>query len=189
MKSKFWRTLSCFLVFSLLVYPVLAASSFPDVAENAPYAEAVEYLKDVGIIQGDDKGNFNPGKVVTRAEMATFVCRMLDQTENLPVSTGFNDVPITHWANPYISKAAEFGIVEGYGNGRFGPSDPVTYEQAVTMIIRAVGGEPEALVAGGYPEGYLAVAREYNLLAGVSAKQGEPMIRANIAILINNCVN
>lgn len=189
MKFKFWHTLSCFLALSFLVYPVLATSSFPDVAENAPYAEAVEYLKDIGIIQGDDKGNFNPEKVVTRAEMAVFVCRMLDQTENLPVSTAFNDVPITHWANTYISKAAEFGIVAGYGNGYFGPSDPVTYEQAVTMIIRAVGGEPEALAAGGYPDGYLAVAREYGLIAGVSARQGQPMIRANIAILINNCVN
>lgn len=179
----------CALIGGLLIYPAFAEGPFPDVGEEVPYAEAVEYLKEVGIMQGDEKGNFNPDKAVTRAEMAVLVCRMLDQTENLPISTTFVDVPTTHWANMYISKAAEFGIVNGYGNKHFGPSDPVTYEQAVTMIIRTVGGEPEAQAAGGYPNGYLSVAKEYNLLAGVSVRQGEPMVRSNIAILIYNCVN
>lgn len=175
------------LIGGLLICPVFAASTFPDVDENAPYAEAVEYFK-VGIMKGDEKGNFNPSKTVTRAEMATIVCRMLRETENLSTSSVFSDVPIDHWANRYIGKAAEFGIVNGYGNGLFGPSDNVTYEQAVKMIIHAVGGESEAQDEGGYPNGYLAIAEYNGLLNGVDLNIGDFMPRSDIAIVIYNCI-
>lgn len=189
MNHKLQRALTCLLALTLLICPTLAASSFPDVDESAEYAEAVEYLKDVGIMQGNDKGNFNPNHTVTRAEMAAIICRMLDETDNLIISETFIDVPSTHWANAYISRAAELEIVNGYGNGNFGPSDPVTYEQAIAMVVRAVGGEPEAQAAGGYPTGYLAAVQEYGLLEGITLKKGQPMVRADIAVLINNCVN
>ena len=98
---------------------------------------------------GDDLGNFNPDKPVTRAEMAIIVCRVLERTldedayapvylvsENLP------DVPEIHWANGYINKVSFLEIAVGYDNGNFGPGDNVTYEQAVTMLVRALGEGP-----------------------------------------------
>lgn len=188
MKRKLQRALSCLLALALLTCPVLAISSFPDVDEDADYAEAVEYLNEIGIMQGDEKGNFNPDKAVTRAEMAAIVCRMLGMTEDLPMSSAFSDVPASHWANQYVGIAAELGIVGGYGNGKFGPSDPVTYEQAVTMVIRAVGGEPEAVDVGGYPDGYISVAEENGLLNGISSRTGDPMSRADVAVILYNCL-
>lgn len=74
----------------------VSGSVFPDVADDAPYAEAAEYLNDVGIMQGDEKGNFNPDKTVTRAEMAALICRMLGETENLAKANTFTDVPVSH---------------------------------------------------------------------------------------------
>lgn len=113
MKKKLRRLIAGILVGGTLICPVFAAPLFPDVDENAEYAEAVAYLKDVGIMRGDDKGNFNPNKTVTRAEMATIVCNMLGETEGLTVSEAFSDVPTTHWANKYIAKAEELGIISG----------------------------------------------------------------------------
>ena len=138
MRLKVRYLLAGALAGAILICPAMAASSFPDVDEYAPYAEAVEYLKERNIMVGDNHGNFNPNKTVTRAEMATIVCRMLGETENLTISNTFTDVPNTHWANKYIAKAAELSIVSGYGNGKFGPNDMVTYEQAVTMVVRAL---------------------------------------------------
>lgn len=60
------------------------ADTFPDVDNYLEYAEAVEYVCVLGIMVGDDQGNFNPYKTVTCAEMATIICRMLGETENLP---------------------------------------------------------------------------------------------------------
>lgn len=150
MRSKLRWLLACLLVVGVLTCPALATSSFPDVADDAAYGEAVEYLNDVGIMQGDTQGNFNPDKAVSRAEMATILCRMLGETEDLEKNdTLFSDVPASHWANSYIAKASELGIINGYGNGKFGPNDTVTYEQAITMVIQATGGASEAQEMGG----------------------------------------
>ena len=188
MKLKFQCVLASLLAISLLTCPALAMS-FPDVDDYLDYAVAVDYVSELGIMVGDNQGNFNPYKTVTRAEMATIICRMLGETENLPSSTAFTDVPIGHWANAYVGKAAELRIVNGYGGGKFGPSDNVTYEQAVTMVVRAIGEAETAAQYGGYPDGFLSVAEENFLLEGILAKKGEPLSRADIAMILFNYYN
>ena len=172
MRLKVRYLLAGVLVGTILICPTMAASVFPDVDEYVYYAEAVEFVNDAGIMCGDDKGNFNPNKTVTRAEMATIVCRMLDETENLTISN--------------ITKAAEFSIVSGYGNGKFGPNDPVTYEQAVTMVVRAVGRTGQIQVPTNYPDGFLQTALDNDWLDGISSEKGEFLSRADIAVLIYN---
>ena len=174
------------LIGGVLICPAMAASSFPDVDENADYAEAVKYLDDVGIMRGDNNGNFNPNQTVTRAEMATIICNMLGETEDLTVSDTFSDVSRTHWANKYISKASEFGLVSGYGSGKFGPNDSVTYEQVLTMVVRAMALEEEAIQAGGYPDGYIEIAHERGYINRLSAQKGESLTRWQVAMILYN---
>ena len=185
MKQKLKQTLAGLLAAGMLACPALAAS-FPDVSSSADYAEAVEYVSDIGLMVGDEQGKFNPNKTVTRAEMAAIICRMLGETEGLSKSGKFSDVPTSHWANPYVAKAAELGIVSGYGDGKFGPSDTVTYEQAVTMIVRAAYGSEAAELLGGYPNGYVTVAKNNYLLYQLNASYSSDMSRASVAQLLYN---
>ncbi len=188
MKRMVQKGVLSLLVLAMVISPALAASSFPDVAENAEYSEAVEYLKGTGIMCGDDKGNFNPDKTVTRAEMVTIICNMLGETENLAVSNTFYDVSTAHWANRYITKAIDLGFISGYGNGKFGPDDTVTYEQAITMLVRAIGQYSAANEAGGYPNGFIYVADEHGYLNGISANKGDRMTRQQIATICYNII-
>ncbi|NLB29407.1 MAG: hypothetical protein GX823_04160 [Clostridiales bacterium] len=55
---------------------------------------------------------------------------------------GFSDVPGGDWAGEYISKASELGIMNGYGDGRFGYGDSVTRAQFAAMLTRLFGWEP-----------------------------------------------
>ena len=184
MKHKLQRTLTAFLALALLTIPI-AATSFLDVPDSAAYADAAEYLNEAGIMQGDAQGNFNPDKSVTRAQMAAILCRMLDETEDLNTDGNrFADVPASYWANGYILKAADLGIIGGYKDGTFKPDDTVTYEQAVAMVVRAMDLENVAIEYGGYPDGYIAVADEYGFTWGLSAERGEAMARKQISILI-----
>lgn len=175
---------------SLLAGSMLIASaqaaSFPDVDAGADYAEAINYVSEEGIIVGDSAGNFNPEQSVTRAQMAAIICRMLGETENLKKGNDFTDVPVSHWANGYINKAVELGIVSGFKDGTFNPSANVSYEQAVTMIVRAIGESENAQESGGYPDGFLFVARERGLLAGLSKEKGVPLSRSDVAVLLYN---
>lgn len=47
-----------------------------------------------------------------------------------------------HWAESYIKKAAELNLVNGYGDGRYGPDDSMTRAHFVTILWREAG-EPE----------------------------------------------
>lgn len=181
-------TVGCLAIF-LMTSSAWAGSVFPDVDEDADYAEAVEYLNDIGIMQGDENGNFNPDKSGSRAEMATLICRMLGETENLTTTNTFTDVPVSHWANGYVAKAASLGIIGGYGDGRFGPSDDVTYEQAIKMVVSAIGLSDSAEDNGGYPDGYISVAEGNNLLLRIPAQKGVPLTRASVAQLLFNYYN
>lgn len=185
MKIKIQSILTSLLAVSLLTCSA-SAKTFPDVNNNSPYATAIQYVSEIGIMVGDNQGNFNPNGIVNRAEMATIVCRVLGQNENLSKSNVFTDVPMEHWANANIAKASALGIVGGYGGGKFGPGDPVTFEQAVTMVVRAINEEETAVAYGGYPNGYLLVAQEKNLLNGIQAKQGQGLSRGAVAMLLYN---
>lgn len=185
MKIKIQSILASLLAVSLLTCSA-SAKTFPDVDSNSPYSTAIEYVSELGVMVGGSNGNFNPNGTVNRAEMATIVCRVLGQTENLSKSNVFTDVPMEHWANANIAKASELGIVGGYGGGKFGPGDPVTFEQAVTMIIRAIGEGDKATSYGGYPNGFIQVAQEKNLLNGIQAVKGQGLSRGAVAMLLYN---
>ena len=75
MKRILGLMLVCALMGGLLMQPALAAS-FPDVDDAAGYAEAVEVLFSMGIMQGEPDGNFHPNGKVTRGQMAAIICQI-----------------------------------------------------------------------------------------------------------------
>lgn len=186
MKKRLLSALLSLVLLLALVPNVAYAMSFPDVPKDSDYATAIEYVSELGVMVGSSNGNFNPNQIVSRCEMATIICRMLGTAENLPKSEVFTDVPTTHWANAYVGKVAELGIVGGYGNGKYGPGDPVTYEQAITMIVRTIGEGDRANSNGGYPKGFIQVAQEKNLLNGIQEVQGQGLSRGAVAMLLYN---
>lgn len=55
-----------------------------------------------------------------------------------PEST-FRDLPSSHWAYGYVKALAEKNVINGYDDGTFRPSNNVTREEFVKMIISATG--------------------------------------------------
>lgn len=191
---KRFRILSVAMVLLICLSAAVHAevnTPFPDVPEGAPYADALNTLYNYGIFQGDAAGNFNPDDFISRAEFATVICRLLDAEvpSGQASSTPFTDVPSSHWAAGYISQAVQLGIVNGNGDGTFTPDDNVTMEQAAKMLVCAWGyGEPAA-AAGGWPDGYLAIARQLELLDGVTTPSSAYTSRADIALMVFNAIN
>lgn len=161
---------------------------FPDVPEDATYAQAVGSLAQMGVITGDEKGNFNPNDTINRAEVAAIICRITgveDDAKGMK-NVVFTDVPSTHWAVGYVAKAVEHGVINGYGNGTFGPSNPVTYAQMVKMLVCAWGYEEEAQAKGGWPNGYLQVANERGYTEGIRQNDNDEIARSTVILLIYN---
>lgn len=193
--KKILKTLTTFAVCTTLlcssVFAEVTDSVFPDVPANSSYKNAVETLHALGIINGDDQGNFNPDNTITRAEAATIICKMMGVADDAQTvkSTPFTDVPVEHWAAKYISKAAELGIISGYGGGKFGPSDPVTYEQMIKMLVSAWGYDEWAQAQGGYPTGYLYVAETLDISTSISFNGSSSALRRDVAVLCYNMLS
>ena len=128
--------LSSTMVLGMLVMGSSAAS-YADVTSKQN-EEAIEVLKTVGIMVGDENGKFNPEAKVTRNEMAVVMCNLLDYTvASYKGTSPFTDVP--EWAEPYVAACYTNGITSGYDAKTYGGSDTVTTGQAALMLLKALG--------------------------------------------------
>ncbi|MCK9478887.1 MAG: S-layer homology domain-containing protein [Firmicutes bacterium] len=105
---------------------------------------------------------------VTRAEFLKMVSEAMGSPEIAPQDTSFSDVSLNHNLSGYVAFAADKGIVNGYGQGLFGPNDLLTFEQAVKIIVMACKQDKALETSENFPVGYVAVARQNNLLAGIA---------------------
>ncbi len=175
----------------LMTISSVSFAAFTDVAENASYGEAVSVLNALGILKGDTDGAFRPDDTIKRSEFAAVVCRLLGLGEAGEGAKGqvvFTDVSGEHWASGYIALASQQGIVNGKGNGIFDPDADVKYEEAVKMIVAALGYTPMADTNGGYPGGYQIVAAQKGILAGVKGIQGSAASRSLVAQMCYNAL-
>ncbi len=163
----------------------------PDIA-GTQYEEAAELLGALGIMVGDaETGAFRPNDSIIRSEMAkvaVYSVGLEDIATGSMGSTRFPDVPAGHWATGAINVAEQQGMILGDDLGTFRPNDPVLLQEAVTIMVRALGYEPAAEDRGGYPTGYLYIASNNQLFRGLSGNAGEPASRGDIAQLIFNAL-
>lgn len=185
------KTLAVVLAFAMVLSmgAISTFAAYSDVEAGTVVSEAVDILSGLNVITGFEDGTFKPEETVTRAQMAAIICRTLgyeDQAQSSMGTTVFNDVAADHWASGYINVAQAQQIINGYGNGNYGPEDQVTYEQAVKMIVAALGYDLAAQSKGGYPTGYLAIASAEGITKSANGKVGDAAKRGTIAVLVYN---
>lgn len=156
--------------------PVAAATKYD--SDNY-YKKALALCQGLGIIKGDEKGNVNPENLVTRAEMAAIILRMLNNNSLSTYQNIFSDVSTSHWAADTVQTASALGIVNGYPEDKtFRPDNDVMYEQVAKMIVCAMNYQDSADIYGGYPNGFMKVASDLDIInsapgsVGVAAERG-----------------
>ncbi len=119
-----------------------AAGGYLDVPEGSWYWEYVYYAQEQGLMDGADGNMFKPDSTMNRAMTATVLYRAAGEPET-DGSAGFQDVPDGAWYSDAVNWASQSGIMEGYGDGTFGPDDSITREQMAAALWR-LAGEPKA---------------------------------------------
>ena len=184
------------LTLTLLPTMSVAAGSYADT--NGHWAEtAIERWSSYGILQGSE-GKFAPDGTLTRAQMATILSRLL----NLPAaeSVGFTDVPAGEWYADAINRCAAAGILQGT-DGKANPNAPITREQAMVMLCRALGiealsgadlsGYPDGAQVSPYAQGYVAALVRTGIVKGdVNGKLNPAGVitRAEIVTIVDRMV-
>ncbi len=179
------------LVSSFAVIGVSA--SYADVDDTNSYYKAIEVLSGLGVVKGDDEGNFNPTSDIKRSEMVALICRAKGEEAIAQAAGGasFADVSADHWAAGYIAWGVASDIIKGVGDNKFDPDASVKFQDAVVMVLRALGYERIAQRAenGGYPTGYLKVAGQKGVLANASTFDGgKAATREIVAQVIYNAL-
>ena len=125
------------LAFSLSVtaFAAVEDTGFADVAADAWYAEAVEYVRDNGLMSGTSATTFAPNDTMTRSMLATTLYREAGSPA-VSGSDAFTDTQEDAWYADAVLWASQEGVISGYGNGLFGTNDPITREQFAVMLYR-----------------------------------------------------
>lgn len=110
------------------------STEFTDVPDTYWGAEAIDFVSSRELMNGVGDKLFAPGHKLTRGQL----CQLLYNLEDAPASgdSAFTDVADGAWFADAVDWAAFQGIVSGYGNGAFGPNDPITREQLTVMLYR-----------------------------------------------------
>ncbi len=125
------------LVFSCLLLPEKKDLPFKDVTTSDPYYGSVWYVNNHKplLMNGVSDDSFDPQGNLTRAAIVTVLYR-LEGSPMTAASDEFYDVPAGQWYSDAVAWAVKYGITNGYGDGRFGPNDPITREQLATFLHR-----------------------------------------------------
>ena len=110
------------------------AAAFTDINLDAWYMTEVEFAMANKFMSGYGDGRFAPDAPLSRAMLAQILYNMAGKPR--VANCVFVDVPSGAWYYDAVTWAAANGIVGGYGNGLFGPNDPITREQLATMLYR-----------------------------------------------------
>lgn len=204
------KILSIIIIVMMIVIPTLPFNSvFAFQGEESFFMKDIsghwgeDDLQDLaymGIIKGENGGNANPDRFISRAEFITLLVRALNK-ENHPFEqkTWFTDVKTSSWYYKTVSIAREIGITNGNGDGTFLPDRNITREEIVLMLVRAIGLENsnQAVyfkdISGKYPyKSQLTAAVSSGIIKGYGDNTFRPSqkaTRAEAAVMIKRMLN
>lgn len=118
---------------------------FTDADANSHYYEAVNRLTSLGVFSGYDDGNFHPEWPLTRAAVATMLCRAMELPFSDGPETQFLDLSEEHWAYPYMMELNRRNVLCGYGDSTIHPDDYITRAELASLLSRIIRiSDPES---------------------------------------------
>lgn len=131
-------------LFSTAAAPLVAAP-FADITDD-DVRSAVHYLESLGIVEGYSDGTFGAGKGINRAEFLKIMYRTLYADQALPEcdidALEFRDIDRNAWYASTLCVAYEEGVIKGYPDATFKPSQLVNVAEAAAIIDRAMFEPP-----------------------------------------------
>lgn len=128
---------------SAAVCPPAVGSPFADIPADHPFCREIAQGQAEGWSTGYADGTFRPLDAMTRQSAAAMLWELAAayNTDDLDVlkpctEDAFPDVPMDHPFCAYIRDAAKVGVFEGYGDGTFRPTDPISRQTAAAILHR-----------------------------------------------------
>ena len=144
--KKFLSLVLALVMTMSLVTVSAGAKDFTD-SSKIQYAEAVDVMSAVKVIDGYADGSFNPSATLTRGAAAKIICNLIlgPTTASALVADAapYKDVPTNHTFAGYIAYCQKEGIISGYADGTFRPANTLTGYAFMKMLLGALGYDAE----------------------------------------------
>lgn len=102
-------------------------------------AACIERMGSSDYMKGYANRRFLPDNTMSRAEFAAVMAKIYVNAQKIRNAPQFTDVPAGFWAKDAIAKAYEQGLLEGYPNNQFKPSELISRAEAITILAKAEG--------------------------------------------------
>lgn len=180
---------------------VLQAGTFKDLNTNDSSLVAINFLKDNGVIKGYPDGTFKPDNAISRVEALKMIYEGLQKDSGVKGVLEFSDTNSNEWYSKYVLAAQREGIVIGYPNNLFKPSNNVTKAEFLKMLLSSAGYNLNHVDRNVKPfddvnldDWYIdvvSIAKEKNLLDSSTNlfKPNSPITRREVAELIYRTVS
>ena len=140
--KKFLSLVLALVMTMSLVTVSAGAKDFTD-STKIQYAEAVDVMSAVKVIDGYAEGDFRPSTTLTRGAAAKIICNLIlgPTTASALVADAapYKDVPTNHTFAGYIAYCQKTGIISGYADGSFKPANSLTGYAFMKMLLGALG--------------------------------------------------
>ncbi len=178
-------------ILALLMVAMLLVGAVPSTYAASGEEGVVQFVSQLDIMTGYPDGSFGLDNYVSRAEFTKIAVKASSYRNsvatNLKISP-FYDVPYNHWAAPYIQLASEKQLVTGYVDSTFRPDNLVTYEEAVTVLLKILGYTTEDFGVS-WPYGQVGLATSLELTNQVDKYIGDYLTRRDVAYMIYNLMD
>ena len=121
------------------------ATDFRDFDRTAWYAEAVSAAVDNGLLYGKSATVIDPNGDMTRAEMAAIINRSFGCYKTADISQ-YKDVVKSKWYYKDVALAVQMGTYNGRSSSSMAPDSPITRQEAMTVVARALELDYDAYV-------------------------------------------
>lgn len=152
--------------------------AFDDVLASDYFADAVEWAVTQSITNGTGQNRFSPNSKVTRADAVTFLWRAAGSPTPGAGTASFTDVADagTYYYNAVLW-AAEQGIANGVGEGRFAPDSTLTYAHIFAFLCRFAGKETSG---SNWSDAAVNWARQSGLTRGLTFRADDGCPRRDV---------
>ena len=182
------------------VQPNANSRYFYDMSNSSWAVSAVDLLYENGVVTGTGAGTFGPGNLINRGDFVLMLCRAFDL--QVTGGVGFPDVPADSYYAQAVTTARILGIADGYPDGGFHPADPLTRQDAMVFLKRAMQAAGWSLGTGNtnvlygfqdgsqvtpYAQDAMATMVSYGVISGTSGGMLSPltrMTRAEMAVVL-----
>lgn len=154
--------------------------------EKTLYTDSLRRMMDLGVFTPTSAQAMDTDRSITREELAIVLIKATGQDEAAKLyknTTLYSDVPSSRFSNGHVNAAVKLGYMTALADGKFHPSQTVSFTQAAVIMGKLLGYD-ESSLSGSYPGNYITLLENLDILDGISYTPAKALSRGQTALLL-----